>query len=76
VDISDYVDQWVEALQCHRSQFYNPHTQRYEAIERFLALAQARGFSRGMGYAQAFIARAALTIDDPFLLVAQQVRTP
>jgi hypothetical protein len=29
-----------------------------------------------MGYAHAFIARAALTIDDPFLLVAQQVRTP
>jgi N-acetylglucosamine malate deacetylase 1 len=76
VDISDYVDQWVEALQCHRSQFYNPHTQRYEAIERFLALAQAHGFARGIGYAHAFIARAPLTIDDPFRLVAQQVRTP
>jgi LmbE family N-acetylglucosaminyl deacetylase len=26
VDISDYVDQWAAALQCHRSQFYNPYT--------------------------------------------------
>jgi bacillithiol biosynthesis deacetylase BshB1 len=76
VDISDYVDQWVDALQCHRSQFYNPHTQRYEAIERFLALAQARGFARGIGYAHAFIARAGLTIDDPFLLVVPQGHTP
>jgi bacillithiol biosynthesis deacetylase BshB1 len=76
VDISDYVDQWVEALQCHRSQFYDPHTQRYGAIERFLALAQARGFARGIGYAHAFITRAPLTIDDPFRLVAHEVRTP
>src|SRR5919109_3661868 len=57
VDISDYVDPWAEALQCHRSQFYNPSTQRYEAIDRFLAVARARGFARGIGYAQAFIAR-------------------
>jgi bacillithiol biosynthesis deacetylase BshB1 len=76
VDISDYVEPWVEALQCHRSQFYDPHTQRYEAIERFLAVAQARGFTRGIGYAHAFIARAPLTIDDPFHLVPQQVRAP
>jgi bacillithiol biosynthesis deacetylase BshB1 len=76
VDISDYVDRWVAALQCHPSQFYNPHTQRYEAIERFLAVARARGFGMGIGYAHAFIARAALRIDDPFLLVAQQLCTP
>jgi bacillithiol biosynthesis deacetylase BshB1 len=76
VDISAYVDPWVEALRCHRSQFYNPHTQRYDAIERFLAVAHARGFARGIGYAHAFIARAPLTIDDPFQLVVQQVRTP
>src|SRR5687767_6706535 len=48
VDISDYVDPWVEALKCHRSQFYNPHTLRYDAIDRFLAVARARGFARGI----------------------------
>jgi N-acetylglucosamine malate deacetylase 1 len=74
VNISDYVNRWVEALQCHRSQFYNPHTQRYDAIERFLAVARARGFALGIGYAHAFIAPAPLHIDDPFLLVAQQIR--
>jgi N-acetylglucosamine malate deacetylase 1 len=76
VDISDYVDQWVGALQCHRSQFYNPHTQRYEAIERFLAVARARGFARGIGYAQAFIARTPLTVDDPFRLIMPEGHPP
>jgi N-acetylglucosamine malate deacetylase 1 len=76
VDISDYVDHWVAALQCHRSQFYNPHTQRYDAIDRFLAVARARGFARGIGYAQAFIVPGPLTIDDPFLLVMPQHRPP
>jgi N-acetylglucosamine malate deacetylase 1 len=76
VDISEYVDRWVEVLQCHRSQFYNPHTQRYDTIDRFLALAQARGFGTGIGYAQAFIAQRPLTIDDPVRLVGQQGYTP
>jgi len=74
VDISDYVDRWVEVLKCHRSQFYNPQTQRYDAIDRFLALAQARGFARGIRYAQAFIAQGPLAIDDPFQLIARQGR--
>jgi N-acetylglucosamine malate deacetylase 1 len=76
VDISDYVDHWVAALQCHRSQFYNPQTQRYEAIERFLAVARARGFARGIGYAHAFIVPGPLAIDDPFLLVVPYGRPP
>jgi N-acetylglucosamine malate deacetylase 1 len=71
VDISEEVDSWVEALKCHRSQFYNPQTQRYDAIERFLAVARVRGFGLGLAYAQAFIARGPLHIDDPFRLVVQ-----
>ena len=71
VDISEEVDHWVEALRCHRSQFYNPHIQRYDAIERFLAVARARGFGLGLGYAQGFIARGPPHIDDPFRLVVQ-----
>jgi N-acetylglucosamine malate deacetylase 1 len=76
VDISDYGDHWVAALQCHRSQFYNPQTQRCEAIERFLAVARAHGFARGIGYAHAFIVPGPLTIDDPFLLVVPYGRPP
>jgi N-acetylglucosamine malate deacetylase 1 len=71
VDISDYVDRWVEVLQCHRSQFYNPQTQRYDAIDRFLAVARARGFTRGIRYAHAFIVPGPLILDDPVRLVAQ-----
>jgi N-acetylglucosamine malate deacetylase 1 len=71
VDLSEAVDGWVEALKCHRSQFYNPQTQRYDAIERFLAVVRARGFALGLGYARAFIAQGPLRIDDPFRLVVQ-----
>jgi N-acetylglucosamine malate deacetylase 1 len=73
VDISDYVDQWVAALTCHRSQFYNPHTRRYDAIERFLAVARVRGFASGTDYAHAFLAPGPLTVDDPFVLGGAQV---
>jgi bacillithiol biosynthesis deacetylase BshB1 len=76
VDVSDYVDQWVEALKCHRSQFYDAETGRYEFIETLLAVARARGFGIGARYAQAFIAPEPLKIDDPFLLVTPRTRTP
>jgi len=77
VDISDYIDQWVEMLKCHRSQFYNPETGRYDFIDTLLAVARARGFGIGARYAQAFISPEPLKIDDPFLLVTQQrLRTP
>ncbi len=77
MDISDYIDQWVEMLKCHRSQFYNPETGRYDFIDTLLAVARARGFGIGARYAQAFISPEPLKIDDPFLLVTQQrLRTP
>ena len=76
VDISGYVEQWVEALKCHRSQFYNAETERYDFIDTLLAVARARGFTLGMRYAQAFIATEPLKVDDPFLLVPQRRRTP
>jgi N-acetylglucosamine malate deacetylase 1 len=76
VDISDYVDQWVAALKCHRSQFYNPHTHQYDAIDRFLAVARVRGFASETGYAHAFLAPAPLTVDDPFLLAGARVHSP
>ena len=33
VDISDYIDQWVEVLKCHHSQFYNTETERYDFVD-------------------------------------------
>jgi N-acetylglucosamine malate deacetylase 1 len=77
VDISEYIEQWIEVLKCHHSQFYNPETRRYDFIDTLLAVARTRGFGIGARYAQAFIAPEPLNIDDPFLLVAQQrLRTP
>ncbi len=69
VDISEYVERWVEVLKCHHSQFYNPQTGRYDFIDTLLAVARARGFAMGIRYAQGFLAAGPLHIDDPFLLV-------
>ena len=71
LEVYEEIDGWVEALKCQRSQSYNPQTQRYDAIERFLAVARARGFALGLGYAQGFIAQGPPHIDDPFRLVVQ-----
>jgi bacillithiol biosynthesis deacetylase BshB1 len=76
VDISDYVNPWVAALKCHRSQFYNPHTHHYDAIDRFLAVARVRGFASGTGYAHGFLAPGPLAVDDPLLLAGAQGRSP
>lgn len=76
VDISDYVERWVEVLKCHHSQFYNPATERYDFIETLLAVARARGFALGMRYAQGFIATEPLKIDDPVLLATERRHTP
>ncbi|MBI3330108.1 MAG: hypothetical protein HYZ81_25800, partial [Nitrospinae bacterium] len=76
VDISEYVEGWVEVLKCHHSQFYNPETERYDFIDTLLAVARSRGFTMGMRYAQAFIATDPLKIDDPFMLVTQRFRSP
>ena len=76
VDISDYVDQWVEVLKCHHSQFFNPQTGRYDFIDTLLATVRARGFGIGARYAQGFIAPEPLKVDDPFLLVTPRRGIP
>jgi N-acetylglucosamine malate deacetylase 1 len=76
VDISDYIEPWVEVLKCHHSQFYNPETERYDFIDTLIAVARARGVSIGARYAQGFIATEPLSIDDPFTLVTQRRRIP
>ena len=76
VDISDYIDQWVEVLKCHHSQFYNRETERYDFVDTLVAVARARGVSIGARYAQGFIATEPLKVDDPFMLVIQRRRTP
>jgi len=76
VDISDYIDQWVEVLKCHHSQFYNTETERYDFVDTLVAVARAHGVSIGARYAQGFIATEPLKVDDPFMLVIQRRRTP
>jgi N-acetylglucosamine malate deacetylase 1 len=76
VDISDYIEPWIEVLKCHHSQFYNPETERYDFVDTLVAVARARGISIGARYAQGFIATEPLKVDDPFMLATQRLRTP
>jgi N-acetylglucosamine malate deacetylase 1 len=76
VDVSDYLEQWVEVLKCHHSQFYSADTGRYDFIDTLVAVARARGLSIGARYAQGFIAAEPLKVDDPFMLATQRYAIP
>lgn len=67
VDISDYIDLKLEAMQCYRSQLQSfPQSRSIEALK---ALALFRGSQAGMGYAEAYhILRMSMAPDEMFLL--------
>lgn len=51
VDITDYMDRKIEALNCYASQIHNVPSRSIEATR---ALAKFRGSQNGCGYAEAF----------------------
>jgi bacillithiol biosynthesis deacetylase BshB1 len=77
VDISDHVEPWLAAIDCHLSQFYHPDRPRPAHLphprEAFESYARYWGWQIGVKYAQAFLSTSALNIDDPMMLV-QNVR--
>jgi bacillithiol biosynthesis deacetylase BshB1 len=74
VDVSRYVDDWVRAMEAHRSQFSNPEKPRPRTdtptvIEVIRTAAQVLGFQIGVRYAQAFLSVSPFKIHDPLDLV-------
>jgi bacillithiol biosynthesis deacetylase BshB1 len=73
VDISDWVGDWLDALDCHKSQFYHPDRPRPANLphprEAFEANARHWGWQIGAKFGQAFLATSPLKIDDPLSLV-------
>ncbi len=80
VDISDFFDPWMAALDCHQSQFHHPDRPRPETLppvrEVFATFARYWGWQIGVRYAQAFLAVGPLKIGDPMVLVKDVVPRP
>jgi bacillithiol biosynthesis deacetylase BshB1 len=80
VDVGDYYDDWMRALDCHVSQFANPEKPRAGGLpvvrEIFTSMARYWGWQIGVHYAQAFLATSPLRIGDPLALVKDVVPRP
>ncbi len=77
VDVSDFVDVWMKALDCHKSQFHNPDKPRAanqpHVHELFTTFARYWGWQIGAKYGQAFLATSPLRVGDPANLVREVV---
>jgi bacillithiol biosynthesis deacetylase BshB1 len=80
VDITDQFDEWMEALDCHVSQFHNTERPRPQELptvrEVFESYARYWGWQAGVKYAQAFLSTAPLRVSDPLSLVRDVVPRP
>lgn len=73
VDVRAYVDDWMLALQAHKTQFDNPEKPRpkgnaWGVVDLVRAESQVRGYSMGAMHAQQFLSVSPLRIDDPMEL--------
>jgi bacillithiol biosynthesis deacetylase BshB1 len=80
VDVSDQVEAWLDAIDCHQSQFHNPEKPSREGAppvrEYMRANARHWGWQIGASYGQAFIANTPLRVRDPMALVKDVVPRP
>ncbi len=77
VDITKQFDDWVAALDCHRSQFHHPDRPRPEGAptvrQLFEATARYWGWQIGANYGQPYLSTGPLKIGDPLSLVREVV---
>ena len=77
VDVTEQFDDWIAALDCHKSQFHNPDKPRPGAMpvvrDVFETFARYWGWQIGVKYAQAFLTVNPLKIGDPLSLVRDVV---
>jgi len=74
VDVSEYVEPWMRALACHKTQFSNPEKPKPRGAQTdvtdYIEMAsRVHGFQVGGRHAQAYLAIAPLKIGDPMDLV-------
>jgi bacillithiol biosynthesis deacetylase BshB1 len=78
VDVSEWADRKAAAIRCHRSQLYDPTRNELNTAlsgEDFLERLDARhhyyGNLVGARYAEAFVVKEALNVEDPIRLLAR-----
>jgi N-acetylglucosamine malate deacetylase 1 len=81
VDISDYFEDMLAAIECHKSQFANPERPPRPAAlanlrDLFEATSRYWGWQIGVRYAQPYLATAPLRVGDPLMLVQDIVPRP
>ena len=80
VDISDFVGEWLRALDCHQSQFHNPDRPRPATLPQVRELFESNtrywGWQIGVKHAQVFLATNPLKVGDPIMLVRDVVPRP
>ena len=80
VDVTDFIEDWVSALDCHQSQFHHPDRPRPAHLpqvrEVFLTMASYWVWQIGAKYGQAFLAAGPLKIGDPMMLVKDVIPRP
>ena len=80
VDVSDHVEDWFKALDCHQTQFHNPDRPRPETLpsvrDVFETYARYWGWQIGVKYGQAFLSTAPLRVADPLGLVKDVIPRP
>ena len=80
VDFSDFVEDWIAAIDCHTSQFHHPDRPRPAHLptprEAFEANARHWGWQVGARFGQAFLSVNPLKVDDPMTLVKTVVPRP
>jgi bacillithiol biosynthesis deacetylase BshB1 len=80
VDVTEYFDDWMAALDCHQSQFHNPERPRPANLpavrEVFESYARYWGWQIGVKYGQAYLSTAPLRVGDPLALVRDTTPRP
>ena len=80
VDVTDHFEGMLAAIDCHKSQFFNPERPRPPSLpsvrEVFETAARYWGWQIGVKYGQAYLSVAPLKVADPLLLVRDVVPRP
>jgi len=80
VDVTDHFERMIAAIDCHKSQFFNPERPRPAHLptvrEVFEASARYWGWQIGAKYAQPYLSLAPLKVADPLMLVRDVVPRP
>jgi bacillithiol biosynthesis deacetylase BshB1 len=80
VDVTGHFDTMMAAIDCHKSQFFNPERPRPEHLpgvrDVFDAYTRFWGWQIGVRHAQAFLSAAPLRVGDPLSLVKDIIPRP